>query len=334
MKNIILLLLWLGGYICSFAQTAYTESSLRPIENQPKFFNKKSIKSDQVIPFQLLGGLIIIDAEIDGVSSSCIFDTGAPAIIINKEKVEMDDESKFGFGVTGRTKMKSKLIQKFEMGSLKMKNIKALEIDISHIEKMKKASIEGIIGVDAYKKQEVLIDYKNEEIQFLPRKKRKEYGTKKKMATVSFLMEEQLPVIRVKIGKKNFFFGVDTGAEVNVINSQCLKKLKKCKLEMGDEQLMTSISQNKNLVQSTTIDQFKIGKQSFYNNDFVIMDLSQFSLRNGIMLDGILGYPFLKENLISFDFWRSRLNFWKESEIEIEKLEIKDMNERVVMSEK
>ncbi|MFT5766028.1 MAG: hypothetical protein ACI8X3_003466 [Saprospiraceae bacterium] len=334
MKNILLLLLCLWGSLCSFAQTTYTTNSLVPLEDQPKVIEKETINNGQVIPFKLLGGLILIDIKINGLASSCILDTGAPAIIINKEEDLINTTNDFGVGVTGRTKMKNRMVRSFEMGNLKRENIKAVEIDISHIEEMKSHVIHGIIGVNAYKRQEVLIDYNKGEIQLLPRKQKKKIGGKRKIATVPFLMEHQLPVIKIKVGKKIFNFGVDTGAEVNVIDSRCIKELKKCKIKMGGEQLMTSVCQTKNLVKTVTLEQFKIKKKSFNNCDFSLMDLSQFSGSHGIELDGILGFPFLKENLISFDFRRSQLNFWEENKIKVEDIELGDLAERVIMGEK
>ena len=101
-------------------------------------------------------------------------------------------------------------------------------------------------------------------------------------------------------------------------------------MEKGKEQLMAGVSENKNLVKVATIDQFKIKKQTFNNYDFVFMDLSSFQKSHGFPLDGILGFPFLKENLISFDFRRSKLNFWEEK---VEEVGREEKVERVVMRE-
>ena len=311
MKKILLALLCLGGSVYSFSQTAYSVSNVMIFDEQAKV-EEKQRKDNQIIPFHLAGGLIMVDSEINGVASSCIFDTGAPTIIINKEENLIIQPDRFGVGVTGKKKMKTIVVNDFEMGNLKKENIKALEVDISHIEKLKKEVIDGILGVDVYKEQEVLIDYKKEEIRLLPRKRKKNLETKKKIASVSFFMEKQLPVIKVKIGKKNFYFGVDTGAEVNVIDKRCMKKLKKCKMKAGGTQLMAGVSEHKNQVKTVTIDQFRIKNQHFNKCDFVFMDLTQFKKNHGFPIDGILGFPFLKENLISFDFRRSKLNFWEE----------------------
>lgn len=332
MKTIILILLFLGGTVDSFTQEAFAINSLVSFIDHPKVKNHVA-NNEQIIPFQLSGGFIMVHAAINGKPSSCIFDTGAPSIILNKDEDLMSDTNDYGISVTGKTKIKSTVVQSFQMGKLKKKNIEAMEIDISHIEEMKNLTIDGIIGVEALKGQEVLIDYKNEEIRFLPKKTKKKSSEKEKIATVSFYMKNQLPVIKVKIGKKRFYFGVDTGAEVNVLNLNSKSKLSDFNLKAGEPKMMTSVSQEKSLSESVIFDQFKVGGQTINDCQFVYMDFAAFNLNNEIQLDGILGYPFLKEHLISFDFRRSKLNFWKASDKAAEPNELPE-EMRYVMSEK
>ncbi len=328
MKNILIALCCLGSSFQTIAQLAYTSKSFVSLKHSPVEM-KKAIVDSKVIPFQLLGGLIMVDTEIEGIESSCIFDTGAPSVIINKDKDSIKHADSYGVGVNGKMKMKSIVVSNFAMGNIKKKNLRGMEVDISHIEKIKKQAIQGIIGVDAYIEQEVLIDYKQEELLLMPRKKMKRVGNKKKIASVSFFMEEQLPVIRVKIGNKHYYFGVDTGAEVNVINKRCIKKLKRSKIDLEETKLMAGVSNRKNLASTTKIKRLKIKNQSFQDIEFVFLDLDQFNTSHGMQIDGILGFPFLKENLVSLDFRRSKLNFW----IKDKDQEIEDPIENVAMTD-
>ncbi len=311
MKHIVLALLCIVSGFSSFAQ-GYSVNSIIP-EIKPASSENHTELKDKTIPFNLMGGLIMVQTEINGKASSCIFDTGAPSIVINKDQELMEHPNGTAVGVTGRMKIKSTIVRDFELGGMKKRNIEALEIDLKHLERLKRQPINGIIGVDAYNDEELLIDYQKQEIKVLPRRHRKKFENKKVLVSVPFYMERQLPVIKVKIGKRNFFFGVDTGAEVNVMDSRCMKRLKKCKVEMVGEKTLAGIDQTKNNGKTAKLDAIKIKKQKFENLEVVFMDLSKFNRSHGFQLDGILGFPFLKENLISFDFRGSKLNFWKET---------------------
>lgn len=310
MKHIVTLLLCLGGMLSAFSQVSYLVSNQLQEEDylKPKVFN---VEESNVISFSLLGGLIMVDSEIDGKQSNCIFDTGAPSIIINKNNNSIENPDLVGVGVNGTMNIKSKVVKRFKMGKIKRNNVQGMEVDISHLEKLKKQSINGILGVGAYDEEEVLIDYEKSEIQFLPRKHKSHFENKEIISTVPFFIEDQLPVIKVKIGKKTFYFGVDTGAEMNVINTNSLNKLKKCKTSEGDIVSIAGVNPGENIVKSILVDELKIKKQTFDDQKFVVLDLKSFNRTNGYKIDGILGFPFLKENLISFDFRRSKLKFWK-----------------------
>ncbi len=311
MRTITLILLCLGGSLVAFTQNGYLVKNNIHLKKTSTSKLSKS-ENERIISFNLLGGLIMVDTEIDGEKSKVIFDTGAPSIIINKKNSEIKNPDAVGVGVNGKMNVKSKIVQHFEMGLIIKKNLPALEVDISHIEKMKKEKISGILGIGAYSEEEVLVDYKKQMIELLPRHHKKKLKNKSVIASVPFYMEEQLPVIKVKIGNRNFYFGVDTGAEINVINSKSLKKLKKCKIKKGACKSIAGVNPGKNVSQTINVDEIKIKKQHFKNQEFVSLDLSTFNRSNGFKIDGILGYPFLKENLVSFDFRRSKLNFWKE----------------------
>lgn len=309
-KNVLILMSLINSFSFIIAQDHYTINSLVPTETISKV-EIETRTNHTIVPFELLGGLIIVETQINGQPSSCIFDTGAPSIVINKD-IELlttsDDEIR---GVTGTMKMRSSIVKDFGMGKLKRQNIDALEVDISHLEKLKQREIEGIVGINVYSQEEVLINYEKSEIEFLPRKHKNKLDGKELITSMPFSMENQLPIIKIRIGKRTYYFGVDTGAELNIIDEHCFIKIKSKHVKVDGERLLTSVDEVEQAFPAILVDQVKIKKQSFAGQEFVIMDLKTFNQNLDIQLDGILGYPFLKDQLVSFDFRRSRLNFWK-----------------------
>lgn len=302
------LLLFAGPIV---AQNTYTINTLFP-DALEKVYTSESFDQESTLAFNLAGGLIMIDAQINGTPANCIFDTGAPSLVINKQK-ELIRSGRKAFGVTGEMKMNTCVVNEFQMGGMKKKRVDAMELDISHLEKIKQQTIEGIIGVGAYRQEHIMIDYLTQQISFLPNKFRKKSDHFRMVNFVSFSCEEQLPVIQVKIGNKRYYFGVDTGAEVNVFNKRSLKRLMKNRkkaLKVSASKTLAGVNSSTSKANTIIVDDLHIKKQEFADMEFVIMDLGRFNDSMEVPLDGILGFPFLKENLVSFDFRKSRLRFW------------------------
>ena len=55
----------------------------------------------------------------------------------------------------------------------------------------------------------------------------------------------------------------------------------------------------------------KVGKLYYKNQPFAFADLSFLQGENGVQLDGLLGYPFLKEALFSINFRKKQLCKWE-----------------------
>lgn len=291
-----------------FAQGSFSNSLL--IADQQAVKLSVSSKST-TIPFTLLGGLIMVNTEINGENAACILDTGAPSIIINKSDDLIAQTDGMVEGIYGDLRMKSRVVKRFAMGSLKKKNIEALEVDISYLEKLKAQNIDGILGVSVYEDEEIMINYNERLISLLPKQHRDFYDQKTVSNSISFAMEDQLPVIKVKIGKRFYYFGVDTGAEVNVINKKTLESLKKHRSMSDETQSIAGLGEGSQAA-IAAIHLFKIQEQSFQNQEFVVVDLGDFNESLEIKLDGILGYPFLSEQLISLDFRKSKMRFWED----------------------
>ncbi len=294
------------------AQNTYTVNTLFP-GKLDLGYAAKSVTQGRAVPFKLAGGLIMINAQINGSVSNCVFDTGAPSLVINKNQELIKSKQKV-FGVTGDMKMGTCVVNEFKLGGLKKRHMNAIELDISHLEKVKKQKIQGIIGVGAYRQEHFMIDYSNRMISFLPRKFRKRSKYFKMVNYVPFICKEQLPIIQVKIGKRTYYFGVDTGAEVNVFNKKSLKRLmknRKKSLKVSKSKTLAGVNSSSSKASTIIIDDLKVKRQTFEPMEFTIMDLGRFSNTMEVPLDGILGYPFLKDNLVSFDFQKSRLRFWE-----------------------
>ncbi len=285
--------------------TAQVSIKENPIKIIPDL--SKSVEVD----FKLAGGLILMNAENDGKKGAYILDTGAPCLILNK-RVEKEDASLLAVGVGGQMHVSESKIEKFRLGKFIREKIKCLSLDISHIENSKKTAIAGLIGYDMFKDKELLFDYDNLLVSFFDGNAIQKYKGQKRLKTIPFKMHGHLPIIKVSIGKKKFRFGIDTGAEVNVIHAADAKKIKDTEYESIENANIQSVNSNKTIVKAIELGTLKVGKTEVYNDlRFIITDLSDFNNAYGVELDGLLGYAFLKERLHSIDFLNKELVIWE-----------------------
>lgn len=291
--------------LIAYALTAQVSIEENPISIIPEISNNIDVD------FKLAGGLILMNAENDGERGSYILDTGAPCLILNK--VVGQSESKYlAVGVGGKKNVGESKINHFKLGKFTRKKIKCLSLDISHIERLKEKEIAGLIGYDMIKDKELLFDYDNLLVSFIEEERAESFKGQKRLQTLPFKMFGHMPIIHVKIGKKNFRFGIDTGAEVNVINANDAKKIDESLYEVFGNTNIQSVNDQKTNVNSIAISEITVSKKEKYNDlRFIITDLSDFNQAYGIQLDGLLGYSFLKDKLHSIDFRNKELVIWE-----------------------
>lgn len=269
------------------------------------------------MPFELVGGLIFLDAELGGNCDQYIFDTGAPTLILNSNEHISSQKTTFLGGFSGRIAMVPRQVKGFQMGGVFKKRILAYYTDMSHLEQIKNRTVKGLIGLDAFKKQEILFNYKKQELVILPKKRRKKRINKlREVHSFKFRKQDHIPIVRVKIGKKTFYFGIDTGAEVNIISDRLLKKIKADNIEISKEKkTIRGIDKNSKTVASGTIEKLSMKGKDFYNMEFVFADMAHINQNHTVRIDGILGYPFLSSEIFSIDFKKNRLYIWEEQQV-------------------
>lgn len=285
--------------LITFANLNIEESSKRSLEHYK-------------IPFELEGGLIFVRAELNGKNDKYILDTGAPTLIINAEEEEMNAFASEvqGQGVSGDISMQTKEVKNFVLGTIKRNFFTALVTDFSHIEVIKARAIKGLIGLDVFRNQELLFDYEAKEIAILSSKK-KHFEDKIRVKKVSFRMQEHIPVIKIKIGKKTYHFGIDSGAEVNLLNQRFLEKIKSEYISDRSTIKLCGIGKEHVRVETAIIKEIGLKGRQFHNMEFVFTDMSAINNNAGVELDGVLGFPFLSAALMSIDFKKKNLYLWE-----------------------
>ncbi len=185
------------------------------------------------IPFKKIGKLIAVEVMVDGLKRTFLLDSGSPKVVINSHYRSKPKETLTSVnGVNGNvSSMDIEIVKEIEFFGITMKNQKVLTSDMSHIEKSKGVDFQlyGLIGYEMIKDYDLLFDYKNSKLILIKPEYFEEFKrlnlSDNKFDKVSIELSKHIPVFEAQIGNEMYNFGLDSGAEANLISSQLLSKL-------------------------------------------------------------------------------------------------------------
>lgn len=259
--------------------------------------------------FQIIEGMMLVQAVTNNKIGNFIIDTGSPVLVINSQ-------SDKGFkvkakGISNTLESREILINQFSWSGIQKKGITAYTLDISHLEAASGKKIAGIIGFDILKDYEMVIDYPNQKLELLPIKKRKKKQTGSPIATIPFDMQAHLPVIKIKIGDKKMRLALDTGSEVNVLHDGLRNKISDDLITTSFKEEIQGVDKIIKVVEAVRIQSTEIKKLPFDNMKYVFTDLSHLKTESNLYIDGILGYPLLKNGKFSINYREQKLYVWR-----------------------
>ena len=272
------------------------------------------------IPFTLTGTLITVRARVDTTEGNFFFDTGASGLLLNYRHfgrvrgVALTN----GGGVTGTVRvLGTEQVDTFRLDNLLATDIAAELIDFSHIENAKKIDLVGLIGYAVFRDFEVLFDYESSllvlvrtdkngnQLEALPRWEYKPLGDAA-IKTVG-----HIAVVWLKIGpKQEKSFALDSGAEQNLLSTAAGKRLLKENFEIRKRVKLRgtgnqSIEVLSGVLQNASLDTFKFKPMAT-----LLTNLSEINAAYQTDVDGILGYEFLSQRLVSINYRKKRITFY------------------------
>jgi len=260
-------------------------------------------------PFEIVHGIILVEANLDGQSGFYILDTGAPSVILNSRTQQSSNFSTSGMG--GKINGQWLNVKQFEWAGVKIHDFNALAMDISQLEYLTGREITGVIGYSFFEDFELIIDLNNQTVQLSWQGKFSGVPASQPNLEIPFHMEGHLPVIEAKIGEKSFRFGIDTGASVNLINEKLAESFAPSLLAQTQDAHIVGMGPGSQEIQTTTIQHTKIGETDFKDMRFVFGDISHLKnlVENGV--DGLLGFPFFQSGKFSINYHLNKIKIWK-----------------------
>ncbi len=304
MKRWIVMCLFFANF--SFAQN---EVAFLPAPNSTESNLYVTALPDAYAPFDLKNGMMIVKAKINGVVGNFILDTGAPGIILNSNNFQNTSTLVAG-GVGGDLNIEEVRVNHFEWGNIQLENLEGFAIDISHLEEAAQTKLSGLIGFEIFKNFELFFDYEKFIIKIFPASKSFLHKNAEPKEKLCFDLQGHVPVIPVKIGNKVFRMGIDSGAEVNLIDSQELRQLNKSNFANARREELRGLDGKITREIAVEIKSTHIKSVSIQDMKYLTSDFSNLEKDFGLKMDGLLGYPFFKAAKVSINYKKRKVYFW------------------------
>lgn len=250
------------------------------------------------IPMEIVDGLIIVTAKLDGFERKFILDSGAPTLYLNSQYfandsiISISSAKGVNSSISGQDVIR---IKSFDFQGIKIQNTDFVMSDLSHL--LEKEEIYGLIGYQTIKDYDWLFDYANKTLTLIKPDKTDDYISKMQYTTYEFPLKmasetSHIPFVEAKIGKTEVALGIDCGASVNLLDTALFDKLKNDLTNITTTEL-TGASVQKAKVQEASVKSLTIGKILFENMPTVFKDMNHLNSQWENNIDGLIGYEIL-----------------------------------------
>lgn len=274
------------------------------------------------MPFNKIGGLILIKGKVDDLEGNFILDTGAPHLVLNLvyfrhypiEVASQEQQSSMsGIGqYINRTRLR-----RFAMGAAQYFHYDADLTDLGHLENSKGIKILGLIGMDLLRQMEMIIDYEQNLIHFhrVGRKEGSNYQSQHLQADAAFTMQgfeisQNQVITGMEIAGRKMRFVFDSGAETHILDSRLPDKVYEQASILGKINVKGTGSKTVEALRAN-VTGMKLGNEALPTLPFLIANLEQTCFAQNMGVHGVLGLEFLKLRKIGFNFVTRKMYIWK-----------------------
>jgi len=170
------------------------------------------------VPFELINGMIFVEAQANNQSGFFILDTGAPMLVLNRSYQQHALPSRTAASCSGNFEIGESTVRHFQWAGMEKYELRVLTTDLSHRGVATGRPIMGLIGHNLFKDQELFIDYEQRRLILFAPERNPLHRALTPIYTAQLTMRDHLPVIEFSIGHKTLRFGLDTGSETNLID--------------------------------------------------------------------------------------------------------------------
>lgn len=270
------------------------------------------------VKFRLAGGaqpLILVPVFVNEKGPfDFILDTGAGTSLLSTELAKQLGVkiigAKEGQSAGGKVSVSLAKVESLAVGKTRLPDIDVGIVDLSHIGTTIGAQIDGDLGYNFIKHFRITIDYRNLEIRFDDPKRVEHFGKGPLTEIPMRLANPAKPLILVDVyanGRGPFQFAIDTGTSTTAITPELAKELGVTSTPIG----AGTTGGAQVAVTAGILASFQVGGARIENTSVVVAEFfKMLSEVVGTKLDGIVGYSFLRNYKVAFDYPNATLSLF------------------------
>lgn len=256
------------------------------------------------VKFEMVNGLMIIEANIDGEMGHYIFDTGADAIILNRQAHKGKVVS--FTCVSGDIKAYETRIKELHFGNLVMQKIDAFTSDLSDLESYTNRKICGILGSGILAPHVIEIDYCEKSITTSNVSVDPEQTKFKRV--INFNFENGVPMALFSIGMEKYNLILDTGATSHFISDKVRREHKEKFHDTGEKVFVVTGESNNQESSKYFLEELNFETGTIENLKFCVKDFDM-TLEGQGTIDGIISLSKLGVSKIVIDLHKNQIYF-------------------------
>jgi hypothetical protein len=176
------------------------------------------LKSNETYRFDYeeVRGLILVRASLnEDADKNFILDTGSETLIIHSGFLKPSSGRTHLVTVNGEVKTAHSVLSSIRISHMILRNKKAYPADLSNLSHFVGREITGILGLNAFDHQSVLMDIEKKQIIIGVQK-----SSLNNNGTVVFPLEKQkgVPVVQMTLNDKKLHFVIDSGSSAHVFD--------------------------------------------------------------------------------------------------------------------
>ena len=256
-----------------------------------------------IVPFELINGLIVIEAEINGEIGNYILDSGSNGILLNSKSEKSDISYQTLSGVVEGSETK---ISSLKLGDFKSSELLGFSTDLTNLEIYIDKSLAGILGCAIFTPSSLEFDFKEERVVISNNKI--DSKLVKGMTSMKYKVVDELPIGEIVINGKKRSFVVDTGASSHFMDSNLIAQLGSQAMKTGITKNILTASGELSFSEEYTISSLGYGKSKSLMNAFS-KDFSGLSRELGQSIHGLISLSKLSDKIIFFDVVNKKIYY-------------------------
>ncbi|MGI4835402.1 MAG: aspartyl protease family protein [Janthinobacterium lividum] len=268
------------------------------------------------IPAQVVDGLLVIEAEVDGRRGAFFLDSGAPALLLNQREFAppAGDTAALAQGSRGVNGGMAGLahyaLQQFACQGLVVRNEEVATFHMASLEKrLGVGKLLGIIGYDLLREYALTLDYRAGRV--LLQKPGVAGAGPATGVRVPFQLRGHLPVVAATIEGRPYQLGIDCGAQTNLLDPAAAAALTR-QLRHREQVTLRGADAAGSVAGTAIVPRLTLaaGQLTFRHQSTTFADISHLGRVPGsVPLEGLLGYPLLREYRTTIDYVNQQLLF-------------------------